>query len=122
MGDLVRKVWGTTQCLLSTPLFELHRLVIHPMHRCSFHTHEHKHNAFYVINGLLFIDSALGVNDRKDSVCLSGRAAYTVAPGVWHQFRTESAGCLALEMYYLDKGGIEPLFEDIIRSDMGRAL
>lgn len=122
MADRIEKIWGTTQTLLATPLFELHRLVIKPRHRCSFHVHEAKHNAFFVIEGWLFIDSSLGRDDRtKDSVCLSRHDTYTVAPGIWHQFRTENGACVALEMYYLDKGGIEPLAEDIIRANIGGA-
>lgn len=119
MATSFDKIWGSTQPLLQTPLFEMHRLVIKPLHRCSFHTHEFKHNAFFIINGLLFIDSALEKEGRKDTVCLSQNRTYTIAPNVWHQFRTGSAGCVALEMYYLERGGIEPLAEDIIRANVG---
>ena len=40
IGTVVEKVWGTTQCLLATPMFELHRLTIKPFHRCSLHIHQ----------------------------------------------------------------------------------
>lgn len=117
----IQKVWGTTTALVRSPTFEMHRLVISPMHRCSFHTHAHKHNVFYIVNGLLFIDSALSPTDRRDTFCLSGGHSYTIAPGVCHQFRTESAGCLALEMYHPNEGG-PPLSEDILRYDEGCKL
>lgn len=114
MADKIDKVWGTTEALLRSPLFEMHRLVIKPRHRCSFHTHRYKHNAFFVIEGLLFIDSALHRDGPKETICLSQYGVYTILPGVWHQFRTQSAGCRALEMYFT-----EPLSEDIVRSNIG---
>lgn len=117
----IQKVWGTTTALIRTPMFEMHRLVISPMHRCSFHTHAHKYNAFYVVEGTLFIDSALYLDDRRDTIRLLSNHSYNIAPNVWHQFRTESAGCLALEMYFTDESGWfkRQLTEDITRHDEG---
>lgn len=110
----IEKIWGTTTGLILTPLFEVHRLQIKPRHRCSFHEHRTKHNAFYVLEGVLFIDSALSLNEKPEERKLTAGHTYTVAPGVWHQFRTEFQDCLALEMYFC-----EPLSEDIHRSNTG---
>lgn len=116
----INKVWGTTTPLIVTPMFELHRLDIIPWHRCSLHRHQFKHNAFYVLRGGLFIDTALperhpdtDIGDYE-KVWLDPGRTYTIAPGVRHQFRTASSFCVALEMYYT-----EPLSEDIIRSIEG---
>ena len=46
---MIEKIWGTTQSLIRSPMFELHRLIIKPMHRCSLHVHQCKSTAFYVI-------------------------------------------------------------------------
>ena len=80
--------------------------------RCSMHVHRFKHNAFYVIEGVLFIDSkcngAWQVHDVRPE------EAYTIAPGIDHQFRTQGERCIALEMYFT-----EPLSEDIFRYNVG---
>jgi mannose-6-phosphate isomerase-like protein (cupin superfamily) len=115
--SVIEKAWGTTEPLLVTPLFEMHRLVIRPRHRCSFHMHRIKHNAFYILSGALMIDSALGdmgLGVSVESSPLSQGMTYTIAPGVYHQFRTGEDSCTALEMYYT-----EPLSEDIVRLKLG---
>ena len=113
---ITEKIWGTTEALIRTPMFELHRLFVKPMHRCSLHLHQFKHNAFYIISGQLFIDSI--VSDLSsapvENICLYARDTFTVAPGVHHQFRTGDFECTALEMYFT-----EPLSEDIIRRNVG---
>src|SRR4051812_45193987 len=105
------KIWGNTEPLILTPLYEMHRLTIKPFHVCSIHTHQCKHNAFYVLEGTLFVDSWIdNSNGKADAIRLEVGASYTVAPGVRHRFRTGPKDCLALEMYYT-----EPLSEDIKR-------
>lgn len=109
------KIWGVTKPLILTPLFEMHHLVIKPFHVCSIHSHQCKHNAFFVLEGVLFIDSWIdNSNGRADAIRLEARGSYTVAPGVRHRFRTGELGCQALEMYYT-----EPLSEDIQRQNVG---
>jgi mannose-6-phosphate isomerase-like protein (cupin superfamily) len=108
------KIWGFTQPLIITPMFELHRLTIKPWHRCSLHKHQFKHNAFYVISGVLYVDTLLGdFNEPKPTRIDTGNT-FTVAPALHHQFRTGPSPCIALEMYYT-----EPLSEDIIRRNEG---
>lgn len=107
-----KKIWGRTTPLIVKPFFEMHHLSIKSMHRCSMHVHQFKHNAFYVLSGMLFIDSE--INGRKESRALGAGQVYTVAPGVLHQFRTDVQSCYALEMYFP-----EALSEDIIRQNVG---
>lgn len=111
-GPAISKVWGVTEPLIVTPMFEMHKLRILAGHRCSMHVHQFKHNAFYAIEGHLFIDSEIGRAPQTATVWPG--SFYTVAPGVKHQFRTGSIPCVALEMYFT-----EPLSEDIIRSNVG---
>jgi mannose-6-phosphate isomerase-like protein (cupin superfamily) len=111
----VQKVWGTTECLISTPLFELHRLEIKPGHRCSLHAHRTKWNLFYILEGSLSIDLVLGDIDAPiEEKKLQVGGSISVPPGVHHQFRTNSKSCVCLEVYYT-----EPLSEDIIRRNIG---
>ena len=116
MGHMskIEKIWGTTEPLIVTPLFEMHRLIIKPDHRCSLHVHRFKWNAFYVIYGDLFIDSIVSDFNQAAEEHLSVGGFTTVAPGVHHQFRTDTVPTTALEMYYT-----EPLSEDILRRNVG---
>ena len=120
---MIEKIWGTTQSLIRSPMFELHRLIIKPMHRCSLHVHQFKSNAFYVIKGKLHIDSVVGdFGDTLQTTTLLTGDSAVIGPGVHHQFRTgpevvemfEPVACVALEAYFT-----EPLSEDIIRRNIG---
>lgn len=111
----VEKIWGTTESLIATSLFEMHRLTIEPSFRCSLHLHRHKWNAFYVVSGRLFIDTIDGdIGSLVISTKLEPGDHTTISPGLHHQFRTEDLPCIALEMYYC-----EPLSEDIVRRNVG---
>lgn len=120
----ITKVWGTTESLIKTPMFELHRLVIKPMHRCSLHIHRFKHNAFYVLRGTLYIDLVADFVPPR-TIKLQMGEMMTIKPGEYHQFRTDNSelmmitgvACVALEMYYT-----EPLSEDIIRRNIGASI
>lgn len=115
------KVWGSTTPLILTPAFEMHSLVIKPWHVCSIHTHHFKHNAFYVVEGELWIDT--WHHGRPNEQRLEPGQTYTVAPDVLHRFRTRYVygHCHALEMYFPNPGG-PPLSEDIFRQNEGGPL
>lgn len=108
------KVWGTTTPLIRSPMFEMHRLAITPFMACSIHTHQFKHNAFFVNFGTLYVDVWGPDNGPVSHHKLEAGAHFTVAPGVKHRFRTGPYACNALEMYYT-----EPLSEDIQRQNEG---
>jgi len=113
--DKIPKVWGFTEPLIVTPMFELHKLSIKPFHRCSTHVHHFKHNAFYILHGTLYIDMPYEHNPKRE--VLEVGHTLTIAPGVRHQFRTGNLDCVALEMYYT-----EPLSADIVRYNIGSAV
>lgn len=117
MTEPTKKIWGTTEPLIITPMFELHRLAINPWHRCSLHVHRFKHNAFYVIDGPLYIDQCVADLGPVDAFKVWPTQVFMIPPGVHHLFRTGPAPCTALEMYYT-----EPLSEDIIRRNVGGAV
>lgn len=115
---MIEKAWGWTEPLVATPLFEMHRLLIKPQHRCSMHVHQHKLNTFYVLGGVLILDvykEGPSV-DVYDHFFLGVGQWRTIEPHTYHQFRTAEGPCRALEMCY-----IAPLSEDIIRSNVGGA-
>lgn len=108
------KVWGTTTPLIVTPMFEMHRLAVTPFMACSIHSHQCKHNAFFVNAGTLFLDVWEYENGPVAHHKLEAGAHFTIAPGAIHRFRTGQFPCDALEMYYT-----EPLSEDIKRRNVG---
>lgn len=108
------KVWGTTELMKATPLFELHALTIKPMHECSLHVHRRKVNGFLVTKGRLFIDVVKNDYPLTDTTELKAGEYTEVRPGEHHRFRTGREGCEAFEIYYLDA-----LSEDIERKGHG---
>lgn len=110
----VGKVWGVTEVVIATPLFELHKLTIKPQHQCSLHVHRHKWNAFVVVSGRLFIDVAKNNYPLIDVTELAPGQTTAVKPGEHHRFRTGDEPCEAYEMYYP-----ETLSDDIERKDHG---
>lgn len=114
------KIWGTTERVIATPLFEKHRLEIEPHRRCSIHRHHAKRNSFTVVAGELFIDvfaggeSAPAPGAAMDTTTLGPGDSTEVAAGTWHRFRTGGQRCVATEEYYP-----EALAEDIERFDHG---
>lgn len=108
------KVWGTTEVVLATPLFELHKLTVKPNMQCSLHVHRRKWNAFVVVSGRLFIDVVKNDYALTDVTELGPQQVTTVRPGEHHRFRTGAEPCEAFEMYYVDA-----LSEDIDRKDHG---
>lgn len=109
----ITKIWGETEPMIVTPMFELHRLRIESGMACSMHQHRFKHNAFYLLGGQLFIDAES--DGRLVTHTLLLGKPITIGPGIFHRFRTprdHRAG--VLEMYFT-----EPLSEDIIRRNVG---
>ena len=112
----IGKVWGVTEPVIATPLFEAHRLTIKPNSECSLHVHGQKWNAFLVLKGRLYIDVAKNDYELTDVTTLFPGDMTTVKPGEYHRFRTGNAGVEAYEFYYLN-----PLFEDIVRKNHGKS-
>lgn len=109
----IEKPWGTTECLLQTPLVEVHRIKVNEYSYCSWHKHEHKWNAFYVIDGVLRIEFDNSYNNYN----LANGGFIAVKPGEYHRFVSSWGPVTALEIYYPDILG-----EDIIRRDVGGCL
>lgn len=114
MGQIIGKVWGTTEPEIVTPTFEQHKLTIKPEHQCSLHVHRHKWNSFSVISGRLFIDVVKNDYSLTDVTELGPGKTHAVRPGEHHRFRTGPEGCEAWEMYWP-----APLSDDIERKDHG---
>ena len=114
MTNLTQKVWGTTECLIHSPMFELHRLNIEPSKCCSIHTHVAKWNAFYILSGLLLLEHFGDKEKLIDTVTLLPGMVFHIMPTHLHRFATRSQSCECLEMYFT-----APLSEDILRLTVG---
>jgi quercetin dioxygenase-like cupin family protein len=92
------KVWGRTEKLIETAVFELHEIRIQSGGECSKHYHKTKHNWFHVIEGYLNVRVW---KDYKliDVTVLAEGQNMVVAPGEYHQFFCEDP-CVALEAYW----------------------
>lgn len=114
MSGLIGKVWGTTEVLIKTPLFEAHRLKIRRGTQCSLHMHRAKWNAFFVLSGVLQIEVQKNDYDLVDVTELRAGEATTVRPGEYHRFIAGKSPVIAIEVYYPDH-----LSEDIVRKNVG---
>jgi mannose-6-phosphate isomerase-like protein (cupin superfamily) len=108
------KIWGTTEPVIVTPMFEAHRLRIKPNFQCSIHRHERKANAFLVVQGVLHIDvGTRGVMapELLDTTTLYDwmEAMTTVPAGLWHRFRTGNVAAVAYEFYFPEVLGADDI-------------
>jgi mannose-6-phosphate isomerase-like protein (cupin superfamily) len=108
------KVWGSTSLLWRTPLIEVHKLEIVAGGYCSWHKHQHKHNAFIVHSGALTIEIKKAAYPLTDKTVLRAGDFTTVRPGEEHRFVAGLSPTVAFEIYYP-----EMLSEDIVRTDVG---
>lgn len=110
MGEVARKVWGTSELLISLPQIQVHRIKFEAGGVCSKHYHQTRYNAFYVLEGLLSVYRGTA----RRSVQLFAGHHEVVPPGVLHWFEAETDGT-ALEIYFPD--GVSE--HDIVRLSEG---
>lgn len=114
--SVAEKVWGESIKLLSRNCVEVMVLRLRPDPKtghdvcCSRHTHEMKHNLFYVLEG------SLTIHEEGREVNLLPGAMYEVLPHVPHRF-VVTWPSVVLEITWA-----ESITEDIQRSDVGHVL
>jgi mannose-6-phosphate isomerase-like protein (cupin superfamily) len=112
---ILGKVWGTTECMIDTPMLSMHRLVILPNMTCSMHKHDFRWNGFLVTKGRLIIEVKKNAYPLTDKTVLGPGDVTSVRPGEFHRFVTESEGCEGFEFYYPE--GVSDA--DIVRETCG---
>lgn len=110
---MIGKVWGTTECLLTLPGFEVHRIHAKKGGYCSKHKHQYKHNLFYVESGVLEI-VVFQLNGFEDHTILRTGEKASVPPNLPHRF-TALEGTVAYEIYWAETD----IADDIVREDVG---
>ena len=76
-------------------------LYLKPHKRCSWHYHETQFNQFFVIKGVLGIKTDIGPDNQENLTLIHERQAFTVAPGVTHEFRTYDEHTIIEEVAYV---------------------
>lgn len=109
------KVWGTTEEIVSTSAFEVHRIEIVPGGYCSEHIHKHKYNLFFVEKGSLVVE-VYQENELIDKTMLTDGEMTTVAPLEKHKF-VAVTDVVAYEIYWTQLDVM-----DILRFSQGGLL
>lgn len=109
------KCWGTTRAIFGRNNVEVHVIGVNAGGKCSKHRHQHKANAFYVLEGRLAIDVWKRAYDLVDRTVLEAGEYMEVGPGEFHRFEALT-DVTALEVYYVT---LDP--DDIERETVGSA-
>lgn len=114
MSNVSGKVWGTTQCIIKTDNFEVHRISVVKNGYCSMHKHVHKHNMFFIESGKIQVETEKNDYALTDKTVIMEGQWTTVKAGEFHRFRALEE-TIAFEIYWVE--GINPM--DIVRRDHG---
>ena len=114
-GPLKLKSWGTTRCIFRTDTVEIQAMRTLKGGFSSEHRHDARWNRFYVISGIIRINTFNDENgiERKDSVECRANQLVDVPPGQWHQFEVLE-DCVLVEIYWVACDS-----EDIMRRTEG---
>lgn len=116
MGNTSGKVWGVTTEVWRSPHVEVHVINVRKGGQCSRHLHTHKHNLFFVSEGVLRIEVWKNDYDLCDVTELQAGQTMVVPPGEYHRF-TALEETRALEVYWAESSS-----SDIKRTDVGSLL
>ena len=76
-------------------------LYLDPNKRCSWHSHKHQFNQFFVIDGKLEIKTDIGPDNQRNYTTITSGQSFTVPPGVVHEFRTKDKFTIVEEIAYV---------------------
>lgn len=105
------KAWGTTECLISGPLYSRHRLAVKTGGYSSVHYHVDRANRFIVESGSIAV--AVFYAWRVERHVLTVDNTLDVSSLVPHQFQVLEDG-IVVEEYWPDRGG-SVREDDIVR-------
>ena len=111
MTERIYKTWGQRIKLFENDLCEVCFLQLTPNQRCSWHSHKHKVNFFFVIEGELIVKTEWG------EVILEPYENFSVFPSDKHEFQTHEKSAKIIEVAYVE---LNP--EDIDRINLGGPL
>jgi mannose-6-phosphate isomerase-like protein (cupin superfamily) len=85
IGSVCGKIWGTTKCLFTDSISEVHYLEIVQGGFCSKHKHVKKWNRFVVLSGTLQI--IIYKDNNEDVTTLTKGMITDVQPEIYHRFK-----------------------------------
>lgn len=109
--------WGRRIVTRETPYSLTTILYLDPNKRCSWHSHKHAYNQFYVISGILEIKTDIGPDCQRNFTTITQGQSFTVAPGTTHEFRTKEKLTVIEEIAYVKYDTT-----DIFREQLGGNL
>lgn len=98
--EIIAKLWGWEEVLVSTELYTSKILWISPGYQCSLHYHDVKDETFIAVDGLTRVEYYLPDGTRVDTVLVGWRRdVLRVPPGTPHRFWSmEACGSALLEV------------------------
>ncbi len=93
--------WGERVVTRETPYSITTILYLKANKRCSWHSHKHAYNQFYVISGLLEVKTDIGPDGQRNYTRVFPKQSFTVPPGVTHEFRTLTEYTVVEEIAYV---------------------
>ena len=99
--DIQHGTWGERVRTFKTDSALVTILYLKPWKRCSWHKHNTAFNQFYVIAGMLGVKTDVGPNGQRQITKIRPGQAFTVKPGVTHEFQTYDEATIIEEVAYV---------------------
>jgi len=115
--DIQHGTWGDRIRTYRTDNALVTILYLKPNKRCSWHSHATQYNQFFVISGKLGIKTDIGPGEQRNLTTIGERQAFTVPPGVTHEFQTYDEPTIIEEVAYVKYDS-----NDIHRKQLGGDL
>ena len=93
-------------------------LYLRPNKRCSWHSHKTCFNQFFVVTGKLGIKTDIGPYGQRQITKIGPMQAFTVNPGVTHEFQTYDEPTIIEEVAYV-KYDPSDIFREQLGGDLG---
>jgi len=82
---------------------ELHTILwLEPNKRCSWHSHSHAYNKFFVASGEVTIKTDIGPDGQRNYTTIRKGQRFIVKPGIKHEFRTGDKPAIIYEVAYVE--------------------
>ena len=99
--DIQHGTWGERIRTYRTDNALVTILYLSPNKRCSWHSHKTCYNQFFCISGKLGIKTDVGPEGQRQVTVIEAKQAFTVKPGVTHEFQTYDEPAIVEEVAYV---------------------